>query len=114
MSHKMTGGDRVPIYRQGDVTLRPIKELPEDLKITDNMVLAIGEKTGHNHRLTGGQVLVFEKGENKFLEVLEETQLVHDQHRKFNIRAGLYEVLIARQYTPFEMKIDKQVRRTCE
>ena len=37
------------IFRQGDVLLVPVKEIPSGLVQTKKVTLALGEVTGHHH-----------------------------------------------------------------
>ena len=82
-------------YRQGDVVLVKIDELPKGLKEKDN-VLALGEVTGHSHRLLGGKTLI---GDNKQQYVLleQESELIHDEHAQQTIPKGIYQVNIKRE-----------------
>ena len=41
-------------YQHGDVTIKPINEIPEGKKIKHNKLMD-GELTGHAHRVTEGK-----------------------------------------------------------
>ena len=94
---------RIPLnerlVRQGDImlvpldvdfqkkytTLTPIGEIPEDTVPQNNNVVAIGERTGHDHTLHGGsaQILVNPTTGQQFVSLEEpemETRLVHQEH----------------------------------
>jgi len=86
---------KIEAYRQGDVVLMKINELPKGLKEKDN-VLALGEATGHSHKLIDGKTFI---GENNQQYVLleQETELIHDEHAQQTIPKGVYQVNIKRE-----------------
>ena len=85
--------------RQGDIMLVQIDELPKNLKERKDKVLAYGEVTGHSHRFRNPQVLVFENpnGE-KFVELQQEEQLIHEEHETIKVPKGKYKVIQQREY----------------
>ena len=105
---------------QGDVSLHPIKKLPDGLKpVKDKNVLAYGEITGHMHRFKHVKPVVFEdnKGQ-KYVDLDQETVLIHDfkgqqgvkdkevaaktdKHLLQTIMPGMYKVSIEDEYNPF-------------
>ncbi len=99
---------RKPI-RQGDVMLVPVETIPEDAKAqrpSRKLVLAEGEKTGHHHVLQGekleelllpGDVAEIEQ---RFVRVLSEATLEHQEHSTLTIPPGDYEVRRQREYAP--------------
>lgn len=90
------------LYRQGDVLLKKIDVLPDNLKPKDK-ILAYGEVTGHNHKFTSEQVLVFEDVKHQqFVDVKEEAILEHEEHKHITIPKGLYEVVIQREFDIFQ------------
>lgn len=89
------------IYRQGDVLLRQIREIPKGMPKKDE-ILAYGEVTGHKHRLMGS-VQVFGKiGEQQFADIEEETELVHEEHDTLKIPKGKYQVIQQREFDVVE------------
>ena len=69
--------------RQGDVLLVPVDTAPPaDAARTSEVILALGEITGHAHRLSGAAVLEWQKGGNRFVRVLgsEPGALSHEDH----------------------------------
>ena len=91
------------IYRQGDVLIRHIQNLPtQTAKPRLNGILAYGEVTGHAHKvenLAHAEVLEIENG--LYLRVGEEgVRVVHEEHGPITLPAGNYEVEIQREYTP--------------
>lgn len=68
--------------RQGDVLLVPVDEQPPSNAVkTDEAVLALGEVTGHAHRLTGN-VLDWERDGVRFVRVIgrEAGSISHEEH----------------------------------
>lgn len=104
----------VPTYilpRQGDVLLVRRSSLPEgsiDITPADGaVVLALGEVTGHKHRLHGA-VKQYAKGEQRFV-VIENmpAELVHEEHATAVLAPGVYETrdaeghgIVQVEYTP--------------
>jgi hypothetical protein len=110
------------IYRQGDVLLIRVKELPKrglkEAPLDNNrIVLAYGEVTGHAHAIAlpapvagvekGKELAVPKKtavlwdaGAERFLQVLEKTSLRHEEHAPIPIEPGIYKVVRQREYDP--------------
>lgn len=95
------------MYRQGDVLLVPVDEIPAGLKQVPlerrRIVLAHGEVTGHAHVVEGEAQFMaadLEEMEGRFLQVEEEATLVHDEHDSITLPPGKYEVRRQREYAP--------------
>jgi len=96
---------KLKVYRQGDVLLKEIRAIPENAKPVNDLVLALGEATGHSHRLSGKTVQVFQGSDGKkFVRAGTETVLVHDEHKHIPLMEGLYEVKLQREYSPQEIR----------
>lgn len=90
------------IIGQGDVFLIKIDELPKNLKRKDN-ILALGEATGHHHRLVGENLQVYVDLTGKqFVDIQEQAVLEHEEHAHHQIQSGKYEVRIQREYDVVE------------
>lgn len=104
-------------YRQGDVALEIITDLPEGLefKAAKNAVLAEGEVTGHFHVLTASEVSpkvggaadgtefpleIAEKDGTMYLRVAEPLPLKHAEHATITVEPGIYKVTRQREYAP--------------
>lgn len=100
-------------YRQGDVGIQAISELPEGLefKAVRSAVLAEGEVTGHYHLLdcptVGGPsdgtefpLQIAEKDGTMYLKVAEPLPLKHQEHATVTVQPGVYKVLRQVEYTP--------------
>jgi hypothetical protein len=93
-------------WRQGDVFLVAVPNLPVSNRVERRPVLAEGEITGHAHRLkdpASGQV--FSVGTDLYLEVLAETAtVVHEEHGPVTLPRGGYAIRIQREYSPQEIR----------
>lgn len=95
------------MYRQGDVAIIPIAQVPTGLKrIRRNhgrIVLAYGEVTGHAHAIASRQAELLEGADlrDRFLRVLSEggVALRHEEHATITIPKGDYVVRRQREYT---------------
>ena len=68
--------------RQGDVLLVPVdRKVPAGLQPHAQAILALGESTGHAHRIVG-TVLDWSEGESRFVRVIgiAPGELVHEDH----------------------------------
>lgn len=95
--------------RHGDVILVPIEQVPSG-KPLDHLTLALGEVTGHSHRVEGRQALLlevepfvqdgFEVEVTRVLQLAEQAYLRHEEHATLEIPAGDYAVITQRDYEP--------------
>lgn len=73
-------------YRQGDVCLIEVQNIPRDAKATKadkrGVVLMEGEQTGHHHRFKdNGDVMLLERnGGERFVRVKKPSALTHEEH----------------------------------
>ena len=84
-------------FRQGDVLLQPVAEIPTDaIKVdgTKRIVLAEGEVTGHFHAISkpARKVESFQRGSVMYLKVKSPVQVTHDEHAAVTLEPGCYEV----------------------
>ncbi|MGD1843868.1 MAG: hypothetical protein ACFB10_00565 [Salibacteraceae bacterium] len=109
-------------YRQGDILLERIDDLPEGTPTTERL-LAEGEASNHGHFIQGDvKVLVAEEGSSTenggfvthFLEVDAEAALEHllidsgiwtEEHHKIAVPPGRYRVIRQREYNPYARAI---------
>ena len=100
-----TYGKGDDMYRQGDVLLVRVADLPNNAEqprdSQGRLVLAEGEATGHAHailhewaRLHGSEL------DDRFLEVLAEggVDLVHEEHATIRVPRGMYRVIRQREH----------------
>ena len=68
-----------------------LDKLPEGLKQKKDRVLVHSDSTQHDHTLVRGTV--YTKGEKIYINVPQNTQIVHTQdHGPVNVPKGVYEV----------------------
>lgn len=95
------------LYRQGDVLLQRVDEIPAGLKDVPldkgRVILAYGEVTGHAHAVEGEVTFLaadLEELEERFLRVESEAQVVHEEHDTITLPPGDYRVVRQREYAP--------------
>ena len=97
------------LYRQGDVLLREVTNIPEAAQRSEpkeRIILAYGEVTGHCHRieeLDKVDVFIGAKGE-MYLRVKEAVEVIHEEHSAIALPAGNYLRVIQREYAPSEIR----------
>ena len=90
-------------YRQGDVGILRVAKLPQTAKkqeVKERIVLAYGEVTGHAHAIATDAATLFVDGARRFLEVCYKAELMHEEHGKITLPAGIYEIIQQREYFP--------------
>ena len=99
------------LYRQGDVLLRRAKSIPKDLKPVPldagRVILAYGEVTGHAHVVEGNVELLaadLDEMSQRFLRVLSEAKVIHDEHATITLPPGDYPVIRQREYSSADME----------
>ncbi len=106
-------------FRQGDVLIERIDELPGNTKKKKNTIVAVGESMNHAHAMFG-EVDVLEKGEEVFLDVREESELKHilleagiatdnwtKEHHPVKLKPGKYKVVQQQQYDPYKKAAER-------
>ena len=96
-------------FRQGDVFLMKLDELPSDavaVQANDGgrIVLAYGEVTGHAHAIDARCAQMYMQGDSVLLAVKESVPLVHEEHSPITLEPGIYRVTRQREYTPAEVR----------
>jgi len=89
-------------YQQGDILIKEAT-IPKNAKIMDRRIIAEGETTGHKHQLEDlekAQLLQIDS--LLFLDVLEETRIIHEEHNPVTLPPGTYEVGFVMEYDHFE------------
>jgi hypothetical protein len=96
-------------FRQGDVLLIKVDELPADAeqvkRDAGRIILAYGETTGHKHAIKAPQVkmIVTTNGE-RFLSSTTGFSLNHEEHATVKVPTGNFQVIIQREYSPTELR----------
>lgn len=90
--------------RNGDVFLRqvPLPTIAKKVSQDRPEVLAYGEVTGHSHRIEGATVERYEHDGRAYILLAEAGLLTHEEHGQAVVPAGIYEVIIERDYDPSE------------
>ncbi len=98
------------MYRQGDVLIVQVNEIPENAKklkrTTRGIVLAEGEVTGHAHRIPSRHASLYRsESDARYLRVMgpAPVALKHEEHTVVNIPPGNYRVTIHTEYVPGEL-----------
>ena len=89
------------MWRQGDLLIEKAEKIEGKLQ-KDNIV-ALGEMTGHSHKLEKGKVYKAKKGE-KFLDLSKKSKVVHQEHKALSLKKGKYKVTRQKQYKPKKKK----------
>ena len=91
-------------YRQGDVLVERVREIPAGLtkqEASGRIILAHGEMTGHHHSVDA-DAADWWKSENgeQFIQVKTATEVVHPEHGPIALPKGKYRVRRQREYSP--------------
>ncbi len=85
------------MYRQGDILLISIPQLPTGCRKTKSKIILQGELTGHCHRITNG--IVYHLGSDQlFVQIDEPSSLIHDEHAPIELPVGIYRVIRQQEY----------------
>jgi hypothetical protein len=89
-------------FRHGELLLQQVEIIPEETVAKKSDVVANG-KSGHAHRLIGGQILETSDG-NAYLDITHEGAVIdHAEHGQISLQPGeKYEVIRQREYDPYE------------
>ena len=95
------------IYRQGDTLIVPCASVPEGLKKTNKVCVALGEVTGHHHSIFAGAT-GYANDVDALVDYIEVTapsaDLVHQEHTTIEIPTGTYKCVRQVEYTPAELR----------
>ena len=98
------------MYRQGDVLLMSVEEIPEGAKPKGRdggrVVLAYGEVTGHAHAITEPEALLLDAENGLFLQADETVTLRHEEHAPITVPSGSYQVIRQREFSPSRRWLD--------
>ena len=95
------------IYRQGDILIEEVKEIPRGLEKKEDLIIVRGEATGHAHRLTGGTIWINKANGGMYLDLETPQKLIHEEHKTIEIPEGKYIVIRQREYDEKEITIVK-------
>ncbi len=99
------------MHRQGDVMLKPVSDLPKDKTVLEDKVLAYGEMTGHSHRFADPSFIERYQGSDGllYLEVLQDAELIHEEHHHQIIEKGIYQQIQEREFDYYDEALKKVV-----
>ncbi len=102
-----------PIFRQGDVLIMRVDELPggqwkDAARENGRIVLAHGEATGHAHAIAGRSAKLLRRPDSLGESFLDDAALIvsravaltHEEHAPINLPKGNYIVRRQREYSP--------------
>jgi hypothetical protein len=104
-------------YRHGDVSLHPIKSIPDGLKKIDvraevPYTIRHGE-TGHRHVITADRPNMIELFQDEngmhYMKVMEPVKLSHEEHEVLTIEPGIYIQKQEVEYNPFTENLNQVV-----
>lgn len=92
------------MVRQGDLLIVPLTRrdsawyrLPKTE--VSGGILALGEVTGHAHRVEGDLVAVYDTQRfGRVIHAQEDFAIIHDEHAPIALRAGSYQVIRQREF----------------
>lgn len=89
-------------YRQGDVLVEHIDNIPANAtkQRRQKIILAYGEKTGHNHAIERDQADWWKTETEQFVTVKNTATITHQEHAPIALPAGNYRVTRQREYAP--------------
>lgn len=91
------------MYRHGDLLLEPVAGIPHGAKREErkgDIILALGEATGHAHRVKTPGAVTFLAGVDRYLVVRDQAELTHEEHATIVLPAGAYKITRQRVYVP--------------
>jgi len=96
------------IYRHGDLLIRECEKKEGVVAKKDNVV-AYGKFTGHHHTMVADKPIVYtdSKGVTYIDCSAGSTVITHPEHKEIELSPAFYEVIIEREFDPFEGKINQ-------
>lgn len=88
-------------YAQGDILFMPVNKIPENCREfpreNGKLVIALGEVTGHHHRIeeptTKGWVDEEDQVWVQVNDLINDVNLVHEEHGQITLPPGNYRVI---------------------
>lgn len=97
------------MVRQGDLLIVPLTRREANWVRQPHTevaggVLALGEVTGHSHRVEGDLVTVYDTQHyGRLIDAKEDFQIVHEEHAPLALHAGAYRVIRQRDLASYEV-----------
>lgn len=91
-------------YRQGDVGIRRVDEIPafthKVRREQGRIILAHGEATGHAHAIADPDAALVRSSDGRtFLRLDAPATVRHEEHAPIRLEPGTYEVIRQREWT---------------
>ena len=101
--------DKIIKIQQGDVVIKTTTTSKKEWgKKLNHLVLQQSDVSGHSHKVAGKAVLYStEKEAEFFLDVLEKSKVIHEEHKSLSIPKGKYFVYGVRELDHFEEEIGR-------
>lgn len=84
------------MYRQGDILLVAVSQLPSEVvpeQRQGDIILALGEVTGHAHRIRAVECHAWNIAGQRYLVVDQPVVLSHEEHGAISVAPGVYQVV---------------------
>ena len=95
------------IWRQGDVVVTEISEIPSGAISLETSEIRIASETGNPHVLRAKQLFAVKGGGFEQFALLDQaTSMTHPQHRALRLSPGIYRVTTVRDYAPSRRLLD--------
>lgn len=100
------------IWRQGDVIVREVSEIPKNAMPLQSSEIKIASETGNPHVLRATQVFEtkdLKRGlqpRQRYALLEEETFMTHPQHASLLLSPGIYLITTVRDYAPARRLLD--------
>lgn len=90
------------IWRQGDVTIREVSEIPNNALHLKSNKIRIASETGNPHVLRATQVFETKDLEptQRYALLEEDAAMTHPQHASLHLSPGIYLITTVRDYAP--------------
>ena len=100
-------------YRQGDLLIKKIDKLPDNLTKKDDLLLISGSTASHDHKITDGIIYPKEDGLLQgYFEIKKKAKVVHrtkddkdGEHKDIELPKGVYAFYRQRAYLPNSYEI---------
>ena len=94
-------------FQQGDVIIKKC-DIPKDAKKVIKRAIALGEVTGHSHKIIE-DCEMYERDGVLYIKSTNAMNVKHEEHGDIILPAGKYKVDIVKEYDPFLEEV-RQVR----
>jgi hypothetical protein len=90
------------MFRQGDILIEAVQQIPAEAKRKETLILAEGELTGHRHQIAEpANAELYELDGTLYLRVAaERATVIHTEHKAITLERGVYRVWRQREYSP--------------